>query len=168
MRKLIFLVGISGSGKTTFIKNELLDNYSNSVIASRDELRNVLAAFKKSIVGYYSDTVNFSFREKFINVMMQHLIRFAAQRSMDIIIDATNLNVSYIKTIIKEVESNADDYIIEYIVMNKSFDLQHCRKSVELRDGLINEELDYIDKQYKNFMYINETYLSEQENVTYV
>lgn len=163
----MFLIGISGSGKTKYTNEELINLYPDSVIISRDLTRQFLAAYRLSVPNYYADKSSFLENEKLISIFNLHLVRFASQRGKTIIIDNTNLNKHYIKTLLEEAQQH-DDYKPEYHVMKLSENLTQCRRNVADRDGLINEELDYINKQQENYYQFKEIFLDNEPNVIYV
>jgi predicted kinase len=81
MKKLILLIGIPLSGKSTFIR----ENYPNIIVISRDEL--VMEVFG-------SNDYNKAFREvnhKEVDKLLNSRLVSASQSNEDVIIDMTNM-----------------------------------------------------------------------------
>jgi predicted kinase len=81
MKKLILLIGIPLSGKSTFIR----ENYPNTIVISRDEL--VMEVFG-------SNDYNKAFREvnhKEVDKLLNSRLVSASQSNEDVIIDMTNM-----------------------------------------------------------------------------
>lgn len=94
MNKIIILVGISGSGKSTFAKG-YVKNHRDTVIISRDTIRMSLFGFNEETYGdYYKDDV--TEREKIVTNFFNSQLSYALEKGLDVIADNTHLNTSYI------------------------------------------------------------------------
>jgi predicted kinase len=94
MNKIIILVGISGSGKSTFAKG-YVKNHRDTVIISRDTIRMSLFGFNEETYGdYYKDDI--TEREKIVTNFFNSQVRYALEKGLDVIADNTHLNTSYI------------------------------------------------------------------------
>lgn len=92
---ITLMVGISGSGKSTQAKT-LRDQSCNSIIVSRDKIREQLFGFsQEDIHEYYCDNT-LSFNEDTVTVIENSIIRSAILNGYCIIVDNTHLKLSYI------------------------------------------------------------------------
>ena len=94
-KKLIYTVGVSCSGKTTWV-NEFLSQGNNKnswVNINRDDIRGFL--FTGGTINW--DKYNFTKgNETLVTELQHHLIKDAAEKGKNIIISDTNLNPKYI------------------------------------------------------------------------
>ena len=90
--KLVILVGISGSGKSTFCKY-----YDTSMIrVNRDSLRTMFSS--KSITSYYDQDTNLvKAYENIVNGCEERLLNYFARKRKSVIIDNCNLRKEYIE-----------------------------------------------------------------------
>lgn len=95
MKRVIFLIGIPGSGKSTWAK-EYVNNNPNTVILSRD-------SFRRMISSNYKITYK---HESLITDWMLSCFEIALNAGKDIIIDNTNLKFSYIDSFIDIILNN--------------------------------------------------------------
>lgn len=94
MRKIIVLIGISGSGKSTYAKDYVEKN-SNTVIVSRDAIRMALFGYTEETYSeYYKGDI--SEREKIVSDFFDAQVWTALEKGLDVIADNTHLNKSYI------------------------------------------------------------------------
>ncbi len=92
--KIIILIGISGSGKSTFAKDYVKNN-KNSVIISRDTIRMALFGFNEETYNEYykNDTTE---REKIVTHFFNAQVWNALENGLDVVVDNTHLSTSYI------------------------------------------------------------------------
>lgn len=141
---LRILVGPSGSGKSTSATKLIKETGNTWVRVNRDDIRrNILGKLSED---YYSSS-KFASTEKHINVLQDEQIRYWLQQGKNVIVDNTNLKVSYIYHFLQEFSHLAT---IDYSIHNIS--LEECKRRVLEREG--NISVDYIDDQYKSFLYI--------------
>lgn len=142
MNKIIILVGISGSGKSTWAK-DYVQNNPNTVIVSRDSIR-------MSLYGYDEETYNVYYeqersivdeREKIITKFFDSQVSYALAKGMDVVADNTHLNSSYI---------NAYKKFGAFLKL-EFFDegLDNCIKRDLFRTKYVGSAV--IKKQFKNF-----------------
>jgi predicted kinase len=87
MSRLIILRGISGSGKSTWARNQ------NAVVVSRDDLRTALFGFD-----YHSQTPDFA-SEELVTAAEHAAIKAALKAGKDVISDNTNLRPKFAQKI---------------------------------------------------------------------
>lgn len=141
---LIILVGISGSGKSTWTK-EFLAHHPDYVVVNRDSLRLSLV---KTLDGYYQRPDLYDL-EQIVNHLTETIIISAKAFNKNIIVDNTNLTLKYIMPIITSHKVTDWQY--------KLFDLlpEIAKVRIMLRDYcaagpvelLPMERVAYIDKQ---------------------
>ena len=142
MSKLIFLVGISGSGKSTY-KEEFVKNNPNVIVINRDSLRESLSGRKASL--YNKRPIGRV--ENLINRIIDNILGDLDSDELTILVDNTNLKLTYIKDIISSFSPSPLDSI-EYILIDTPIEL--AKQRVMQRDNLSYEEVKYIDKQEKD------------------
>ena len=95
--RLTILVGISGSGKSTWAHNQWEKDPLNVVIVSRDKIRELLFGYtEKSIINYWSKDEIFSM-ERIVTQYEDTLINEALQSGKDVIVDSTHLKRPYLE-----------------------------------------------------------------------
>lgn len=95
MSKILILCGISGSGKSTFASTTVRHNPERYVIVNRDKLREAHYGYTEETVNEYYHRNDLSYLENQITAVQDNLIAFWLKRGKDVIIDATNLKLSY-------------------------------------------------------------------------
>lgn len=148
--KILILIGISGSGKSTFAKK--LCQVDNSYLRiNRDDIRKTLVGDLK---GYY-ERRDLNFIEKEISYFEEAMLSSILKLSKNAVIDNTNLSLKYInrwKEFVKDLEVG-----IEYKFFD--IDLNIAKRRVLLRDynttwlgtEIKSEGVKYIDKQIKQY-----------------
>ena len=163
MGDVIICVGISGSGKSTFSANFIKEN-SSYLRINRDDIRTTLVG---NLNGYYKRR-DLNSIEILVNQIEQSLaVKIINNAQRNLIIDNTNLKQSYIKKWMHEFDEIKD--YSETDIKFKLFDcsLEEARGRVWYREnmfanspddcGFMNfKELDYINKQYKDYQLIKE------------
>ena len=156
MNKLIILVGISGSGKSTFATNYIREN-PNTLRINRDDIRKTLVG---SLDGYYQRK-DFNLIEFTINTIENGIFSEIAHNKSNIIIDNTNLKQSYINRWISLSE------VYKYSVQFKLFDisLEEAQIRVAHREKMHSfEDLGYIDKQFEQYKQIKKYLETNHKN----
>ena len=143
MPELIFVIGIPGAGKSTYIKNKYQSNIllkRTTYVLSSDEMRKEL----------YGDVNDQTHNEELFTIMKQRAVDFL-QDNATVIIDATNLTRRARKDIIDYVE-NALSYFYEYglikfVVVATPY--YKCLENNRKRERQVPEEK--IRKMYHSF-----------------
>jgi predicted kinase len=154
----IILIGVSGSGKSTWSKQFIKDN-ANYVRINRDDIRRVLVG---DLVSYYTrEDVNSL--EGIVTDISFELLDLCTFKNKNIIIDNTNLTQAYIKIWLGQFKNHSRITDIQF----KLFDCEliEAKSRVYQRDYLFTNDpnkVDYIDKQYQQYQsikkWILETY----------
>jgi len=115
MSKVYITIGVSGSGKTTAIREIMQDNYlfdSNVVRINSDEKR-------KASLPKYNPDFNLWSQYKFDKNLEKHIassnmqeLEQALKEDKDIIIDNTHLNINILNRVIDLVQQYTEDYYI--------------------------------------------------------
>jgi predicted kinase len=95
--KLIILIGVSNSGKSTFAHEQFRKDPENVVIINRDKLREHFFGFTESNVQEYYGMANMHMLEKCITIFEDTLIDKALSLGKTVIVDATHLKPKYLK-----------------------------------------------------------------------
>lgn len=151
-RSIIVLIGVSGSGKSTWSTNYIREN-PNTLRINRDSIRLGLVG---SLDGYYQRK-DLNEIEGCVSYIESKMFKTILDNHRNVIIDNTNLKKSYIQRWINE----SLDY--PHKIYFKLFDIvsvAECKKRVNVRDNIQNTM--YIDKQFDQYQsikkYIEETY----------
>jgi predicted kinase len=149
-KELLILVGISGSGKSTYSNSRMNDD---CIRINRDSLRTSLFI---SLDEYYSKDSMYK-KELEINSISNLILENSIFSFNTIIIDNTNLNLSYINNNIDWFSKSCDRNGFDYEIKFKFFDcnLDVAKRRVVERD-FKNEEnkekrkelVKYIEKQH--------------------
>lgn len=139
---LEILVGISASGKSTYAHEKWLSDPNKYIIVSRDKIRELLFGFNEGNMEQYYSMNNISGFEKQITRYEDTIINDALSASKTVIIDATNLNRSYIERF-KYWNVPAEVLIFE-VELDEAIDRDSSRTRV------VGENL--IRKQYDRFI----------------
>lgn len=142
MGKIIILSGISNSGKSTFAATTVQYNPEKYIIVNRDKCRELCYGYTEETVKEYYLRSDFNYLENQITAVQDNLINFWLKRGKDVIIDNTNLKLSYIKYFDKfEVET-------EVIYFDITFKEALTRNMG--RNRKVDEEI--IRKQYQAYL----------------
>ena len=138
--KLIVMVGIPGSGKSTFAQNYIKDASNMSTVwVSRDEVRYSLI----------SGTDEYFAKEKDVFKTFVKKINSALAEGKDVIADATHINAQSRKKLLSSI--TIPDIQIEACVMETS--LQECLANNEKREGRARVPKEAILRMYRQFEY---------------
>lgn len=169
--EVIFCVGISGSGKSTWTE-QWLKEHPNYIRVNRDSLRKALIG--NSLDGYYQRE-DLNKLEEIVNSLTKSIIIGAAAGSYNIVVDNTNLRLKYLTQLqdsinIKTKLLGGKSCIFKYKLFD--CDLTIAKNRVLSRD--FNEVLDfdeakrkllYIEKQYNDYNNIKRILLLNPENI---
>ena len=156
MQTIEILIGVSGSGKSTYSKNKVKEN-SNLVRINRDDLRKTLFAVDQVDTEYY-DRKDLRACEKLVSEVSEQIIYDSLNRGSDVIIDNTNLQMKYIQEIIRKFNHLAT---IELNIMHgrthEEFNLFEDRliDRYQKQDN-IGEKVSYLTRQWKDFIKLKE------------
>ena len=120
MPKFIIMVGITGSGKTTFVKHDLLNQYPNAWVVSSDSIREEL----------YGDESIQQDHEKVFQEAYRRVKKFLSE-GKDVIFDATNLSRKARRNVLNQCRVRGVDVQKEcYVILappDEAIANQRCR-----------------------------------------
>ena len=139
-------VGISGSGKTTFTTS-YLKSHRFALRCNRDAIRDVLTVNGSTTSSYYKRADLFSV-EELVTKIQDSILQEAVMLEKDLVVDNTNLTKEHIAHVLFEL----GDLDIKHIKF-KLFDCDPtlAKKRVMERNNFTEEQVAYIDKQYKQY-----------------
>lgn len=147
--KIIFLVGMSGAGKSTYATKYINDN-PDTIRVNRDDLRKT---FVGTLENYYSKDIRKI--EKLVTSVQHEIIAQCLYfEDFNVIIDNTNLKIKYISDILEDFDE------IEYEFVIFDTDMITCKDRVYKRD---NVDVSYITKQAEDFNKIVEYIVNNYE-----
>lgn len=150
MSKIILMVGISGSGKSTQAKK--LAEQTKAVIVSRDKLREMLFGYTESNVkSYYEATKEDLWKkEQLITNHQNDIIFTALKNNQNVIVDNTNLQLKYIKEFIKKFHK---------------YEIECCLVECELEEAIVRDKNRVrvvgevvIKKQYEDLQKLKQSF----------
>ncbi len=155
MRKVLILTGLSGSGKSTFARQFCAEN-SNYIRISRDDLRR--AVLPVSLPEYWQTWPDPAKNriENLVNDNQKAMIVNGLARGWNLLIDNTNLKLSYINEFRKLLSEHTDAIEISYQLMNTPVD--ECIRRDRQRDDLVGEavirkQVEQLNVMKKNFTF---------------
>ena len=158
---ITILVGVSGSGKTTFSK-KLLDNNPNLVRVNRDDLRKTLFGADQTDKDYYSRK-DFKECEKLVTEVSDQIIYDTLNKGKDVIIDNTNLQRKYIEEFVRKFNHLAFVKIVLMHDTSKEF-FNLCKKRLEHRyreADNVAEKVEYLERQRREYIRLYESLKEE-------
>ena len=147
------MIGISGSGKSTF-SAPLLKN-ANTVRINRDDTRLMLFGAKQSEQIYY-ERKDIRACEDLVTETLEDTIYNALNKGRDIVLDNTNLQKKNIDDVLFKFNHLAD---IELVFLD--IDLAEAKRRVQARNGS-ETNVTYIDKQFSDFAKLKKSMHGQQ------
>lgn len=136
MKKLIFMIGCSGSGKSTYIKSHFIPE----VIVSPDELR-------KKLTGSVSDQS----QNGKIWGMVPGLLKKNLEQYGKAVLDATNVDSGDRASILKNFKRDEVERIAVVFDTDPNEAKQRIHKDIETGKDRSDVPDDIIDRQYEKF-----------------
>ena len=140
--KLEILVGVSGSGKSTYAKKEFNKDVDNVLIVNRDSIRNLLFGYSDENIHEYYKRSDLNSLEKKVTAFEDTMIYEGIEMGKHIIVDATHLNINYLK---RFSYWNTPTYVTIF----NTEDIKTCFERDEKRTRKVGR--DVISNQYKKF-----------------
>lgn len=95
--RITILIGVSGSGKSTWAHQQWEQDPNNVIVVNRDKIRELLFSFTEdSVKNYYKRDDVFS-KEKIVTRYEDTIINEALESGKDVIVDATHLKRGYVE-----------------------------------------------------------------------
>lgn len=145
--KLILTIGISGSGKSTWVEKFL--NKSDYVVITTDAIR-------KEITGNISDQS----KNDQVRMIAHERVCEALNKGKNVILDATNIYTDVRRNLLKYVRENIHDVVVFYKLFTSNLKLSKSRIAKDVERGVersnVSEET-LLDQQ--------ERYLETIENI---
>lgn len=167
-KEILILVGISGSGKTSWATNFMKEN-SNHLRINRDDIRKTLVG---DLENYYQRK-DLHQIEEIVTELQSNYISVLAGK-YNIILDNTNLKQKYLRQWIDE--NHPSKYNKYFDVKFKLFDCEliKAKQRVYERDNLqltfddagfqICKETEYITEQHKDYLNIKKYLLTHHKD----
>jgi len=156
----IILVGVSGSGKSSWSTQFIKDN-ANYIRCNRDDIRRVLVG---DLVSYYTrEDVNKL--EGIVTNVQFNLADECIYKNKNLIIDNTNLRQAYIKMWLGQFKKYSKVTNVYFKLFD--CDIVQAKARVWIRDypsANTAVNVDYIDKQYQQYQSIKKWILETHPN----
>ena len=161
MKKVMILTGLSGSGKSTFARRFCLEN-PNWLRVNRDDFRRNLLPV--SLPEYWATWPD---REKnrvenVVNELQKTAIVDGLARDWHILIDNTNLKLSYLNDFRRLLAGRFDAVEIQYKLLDVPLD--ECIQRDKYRDDSVGEEV--IRKQGEQLAILRKNFKFQTETLT--
>lgn len=150
--KIQILIGVSGSGKSTYTTNFLKKN-QGWVRVNRDDIRRQLVG---SLTQDYYRRSDLTFMEDLVSDVQHEQMRLFLLQGLNVIVDNTNLKQKYVKEIVDKYNHLAD---IEFKLFEEKENV--LLERLKEREGE-NYRTDYIYDQLKQFREISKVYKNGQ------
>lgn len=138
--KITILIGIPASGKSTWSKDYIRNN-ANTVRVNRDDFRLMLKSAQMTEPKI----------EDMITTLVDATITQSLLRKCNVLVDATNLKVGYIKSFVEKFKYSAD---IDYRVFDIS--IEKALERDAKREATVGEAV--IKKMYKDFKILMDSF----------
>jgi len=154
MNKIEILVGISGSGKSTYAQNWVLA-HPNCKIVSRDKIRELSFGYDESNISEYYKlpSPSVSSNEKFVSNIQTTLIRQYLSQGYYVIIDNTHLDKKYINEII--------DLFPQCEISFRLFEIEWEKALQRMENRTRKVQQEIIVKQYQQLQKLKENFSFE-------
>ena len=161
MKHVLILTGLSGSGKSTFAR-QFCAQHPNYLRVNRDDLRRSLLSV--SLAEYWQ---TWSEREKsrvenLVNELQRTAILDGLARGWDILIDNTNLKLSYINEFRQMISAHFDAVEVSYQLIDVPVD--DCIRRDQYRDDSVGEAV--IRKQAEQLVVLKKNFKFRPETLT--
>ena len=161
MKNVLILTGLSGSGKSTYARNYCAEN-PNWLRVNRDDLRRSLLPV--SLPEYWQTWPD---REKnrienLVNELQKTAILEGLQRGWHVLIDNTNLKLSYINEFRKLFIEHIDEVEIQYVLIDTPLD--ECIRRDRERPDSVGESV--IRKQAEQLAILKKNVKFQKETLT--
>ena len=147
---LVITIGISGSGKSTYVKNHFAKEY----IVSTDAIRLQLTG----------DINNQSENEKVFRKAFDTLKAKLPQA--DVVFDATNVELQYLDQLISEIDPKK----IKFLVFDTTLEVCKTRVKKDIANGKIRAAVpdEVIENQYKKFLKVQQYLHYYTNNIVWI
>lgn len=144
---MIFLIGRSGSGKTTWA-NKFMRNRKDCIRVNRDTIRiSLFNLLDERDIGEYYQSSQLKSKEKIVSEIAKSIILNGIRDNMTIIIDNTNLEEEYI---LENLKLATFDTVVEYKIFGEELSDKELFERVKSREHF-KVPLSIIKKQTANF-----------------
>lgn len=152
MRKLIIMLGVSGSGKSTWIKRRHLEDY----VVSADAIRKNLGYSTVSVIDGQIEPIMNSTHEKEVWRIFHQMLESRMYHGITTIVDNTDTNFSAFKPLRKLAKKyNYDVLTIDFMAEHTYADKKELKKNIQkvFNDFELKPKLDHDGKkQILNFI----------------
>lgn len=151
MNKIEILIGISGSGKSTYAKAQVL-GYPTKRVVSRDKIRELSFGYDESNINEYYKlpSPSISSNEKFVSTIQTTLIRQYLAQGYDVIVDNTHLDKKYINEII--------DLFPQCEISFRLFEIEWEKALLRVNNRVRKVEQEIILKQYQQLQKLKQSF----------
>jgi len=140
---LVLLLGISGAGKSTWIKNNK-PKWINTVVVSPDEIR-------RELTGNVSDQSKNKEVFELTKILTIHYLK----NGKNVVLDATNLDTIYRIPFVEDISNEVVEFkkiaLVFYVSTEEA--KERIKKDIENNVDRANVPEEIIDAQYMKYMY---------------
>lgn len=157
---ILILVGISGSGKSTWANNVIQNKNTNTYKVSRDDIRKHVFGYTDETIGAYYENNFYQEYENTVSKIEISMIRTLLKSGKNVIIDNTNLKKQYIQKYMKTFIYND----IHFKVFN-DVNIDMCINRDKNRTYSVGENI--IRKQNRDFEKLQKSFSFETRKGVY-
>ncbi|RIV20470.1 5'-hydroxyl kinase [Fibrisoma montanum] len=155
MKKVLILTGLSGSGKSTFARQFCAEN-PNYVRINRDDLRRSLlpvplGEYWKNWPDHEKNRI-----EQLVNELQKTAILEALNRNWHVLIDNTNLKLSYLNEFNRLLSAHFDAVEVQYQLLDVPVDeciRRDAERSDSVGEAVIRKQAEQLAVLKKNFKF---------------
>ena len=161
MKHVLILTGLSGSGKSTFARQFCAEN-PNWLRVNRDDLRRSLLPV--SLPEYWQTWPDYEKNriENLVNELQKTAILDGLARGWHILIDNTNLKLSYINEFRKLLTGHFDEVKLRYMLLDTP--VEECIQRDKYRDDSVGEAV--VRKQAEQLAVLKKNFKFQTETLT--
>ncbi|TAH22673.1 MAG: 5'-hydroxyl kinase [Cytophagales bacterium] len=150
MQQILVIIGVSGSGKSTFAKQFCAEN-PNWLRVNRDELRKSMLAV--SLTEYWRADNNFIQRtESLVNELHNTAIQTALKKGWNVLVDNTHVKQTYISQLIKLVANYEVEIRFKLIDTSLEESIQRDKNRIDqVGETVIREQFEKLQILKKSF-----------------
>lgn len=163
MKKIIIVVGLSGSGKSTWTK-EFCKNNPEWLRINRDDIRKSMLTVPLNEYHQWENTAKYRI-EKLVTEQHNQLMINALRDNWHVVLDNTHLRLSYINEYKKILLENFESFEISYQLMDVPLEI--CLENDKKREDVvgetvITEQFQKLGSLKKLLSFKTETYTRER------
>ena len=151
--RMTITIGPSGAGKTTWAMEQWEKAPHSTILVNRDSLRYASGYTEDNVQDYYK-RLDFHIFESTVSFLEKGLINCALSARKDVIVDATNLKLSYVKRLKEMAEKHRAAFFIKLFLT----DIGTCLERNALRNRVVPEKIIHAQHERLDSLLTNQEF----------